>query len=164
MNKFPKLTPKQLAFAHARISGKNQTDAARIALPKNRLSANGLYVEAHKLDKHPKIRAYIAAALAESRSEVLLTRDKKRLILGSIAQDARAHDNSRIAAVKVDNDMTGDNAPVRIEGEITLHAIFTALTPATTLPTAMEIALLKPAEIVQLPEPLPEKTAMERAQ
>lgn len=106
-------------------------------------------------------------ALAGRRSEVLLTRDKKRMILGSIAQDERAPDTARIRAVEVDNTMTGDNAPVRIEGEITLHAIFTALKPSTGLPSADEIKTVRSADpVIQLKPAaagVPATTAMERA-
>lgn len=168
---FPKLTPKQHAYALARIGGKNQADSLRQAIPNNRLSPGALRVEAVRLEAHPKVAAYIAAAQKEARSEVILTRDKKRQILGSIALDASAPDHSRIAAVKEDNAMTGDSK-IRFEGEVTLHSIFLALPPSTGLlnadeieelqnvtPAAKKLPAPKPAEA----PPLVEVPAMERA-
>lgn len=169
-NLWKKLTPQQLRFADCIIEGMNPSDAYRAAYPNQSLSANALKVEASRAKNHKKISAYIDECLAERRREVLLTRDMKRQILGGIARDKQAPRNSRILAIKVDNDMTGDSAPVRIEGEITLFGIFQALQPATGLPSGEELAQIKnvtPAK--QLPPPTkeepvaPAQTAMERA-
>jgi hypothetical protein len=157
----PKLTTRQLRYALSRIEGLNQKESCRRAMPNNRLSDPALRVEASKLERHPKIRAYIDAALSERRQEVLLTRDKKRQVLGSIALDIREKAPSRIAAIHQDNLMTGDHNPVRIEGEITLNAIFNALRPATALPSGDEIDYMKQAVLVDAADTL--KTAMERA-
>ena len=63
--------------------------------------------------------------------------------------------------------MTGDNAPVRIQEEITLYAVFNSLGLSTGLPTAAELDQLKnvtPKKRRALPAPAaPETTAMERA-
>jgi len=47
---------------------------------------------------------------------------------------ASERDTDRIQAIKADNDMTGDNKPIRIEGEITLNGILQGLKPTTGLP------------------------------
>jgi len=146
------LTPKQLAYAMGRIAGHNQKESLRRAIPKNRLSPHALDVEAHKLEKHPKVRAYIDAALAEERGDMLLTRHVKRQILGGIARDKKAPHTARIQAVQVDNRMSGDDAPIRIEGEITLHAVFSALGLTQALPMGdVDTLELEPSVPAALP-------------
>lgn len=145
------LTPKQLAYALARIEGKNQGEAIRIAREaigsKGRPNLATLHVEASRMESHRKVRAYIDEARQEQRLQTLLTRDKKRMILGGIAQDRRAPHQARIMAVRADNEMTGDNAPVRVEGEITLHAAWSAIREAEALPMGDK-------EVLELPEPV----------
>lgn len=142
-----KLTPAQRLFADYVIEGKMKSDAYRFAYPASTLTGHALSVEAGRTAALPHVADYIADALAERRREVLLTRDAKRQILGSIARDPKAPRNSRILAVKTDNEMTGDNAPVRVEGELTLGMIFRALIPSVAVPTSGEAKALE-AEIV----------------
>jgi hypothetical protein len=70
--------------------------------------------------------------------EIGLSRMEKRRILAKIAKNPKVGPFARIRAIQVDNEMTGDNAPVRVEGEITLHSIFSALAGSTGLPSAQE--------------------------
>lgn len=142
-----KLTPAQRLFADYVIEGRQKIEAYRIAYPNQSLSDGALRVEASRTSALPHVADYIADALAERRREVLLTRDAKRQILGSIARDPKAPRSARILAVKTDNEMTGDNAPVRVEGEITLGVIFRALKQTVAVPTSGEAAALE-AEIV----------------
>lgn len=159
-----KMTPQQRLFADLLIEGNAQAIAYKQAYPNQSLGKNALSVEASRAARNPKIAAYVATGLSERRSQVLLTRDKKRQILGGIALDKTAPKAARIAAVKVDNDMTGDNAPVRVEGEITLFSIFSALKPATSLPGPDELKALDQGGALELPPAEPVlKTAMERA-
>lgn len=145
------LTPKQLAYALARIEGMKIGEATRAAREaigaKNTLTPGALQVEGSRLENHAKVRAYIEEARQEMRLQTLLTRDKKRMILGGIAQDRRAPHQARIMAVRADNEMTGDNAPVRVEGEITLHAAWSAIREAEALPMGDK-------EVLELPEPV----------
>jgi hypothetical protein len=157
------LTPRQLAYALARIEGLNCKESFKKARPDNRLTDAALRTEANKLERNPKVQAFIAEGLAEARREVLLTRDKKRQILGSIALDKKAPRMARIAAVKVDNDMTGDAAPIRVEGEITLNSIFKALVSTTGLPASTERDAI---DVTATPQPTLEDElvpALERA-
>lgn len=156
-----KLTPAQQLFADLVIAGGKPSECYSKAYPSSSLKGTALSVEATRTKALPHVQRYIEVALAERRSEVLLTRDKKRQLLGGIAQSKTAPYTARIQAIQVDNRMTGDDAPVRIEGEITLHAIFQALRPATALPSTDEIQQLKPAVPVPPDEP-PLTTAMER--
>ena len=150
------LSGPQRLFADYLISGIKPSVAFRRTYRNGTPSATTVAREANRIARLPHIAAYIAAALAERRSDVLLTRDKKRLILGDIAQSEQAAPMARIAAVRADNEMTGDNAPVRVEGEITLFAVFQSLTRSTGLPTSAEVK-----EMGDAPALLP---AMERAQ
>lgn len=155
-----RLTPAQQLFADLIIAGGKPSECYSKAYPNSNLTGNALAVQANKGRALPNVQEYIEKALAERRSEVLLTRDKKRQLLGGIAQSKTAPYTARIQAIQVDNRMTGDDAPVRIEGEITLHAIFQALRPATSLPAVDEVEQMKLAE----PDPVENlKTAMERA-
>lgn len=138
-----KLTVKQQHFANLVLTGKPYTEAYAEAYPQSSLSRMALQVEASRLAAHPKVEEYIDAAKAARRKETLLTRDKKRQILGGIALDGRAPDGSRIMAIKVDNEMTGDNAPVRVQGEITLHTVFESLGLSTGLPDEAEVRQIK---------------------
>jgi hypothetical protein len=136
------LTPQQGLFADAVIEGCTKTDAYRRAYPASSLTGHALNVEASRTAALPHVDEYIAEALAERRREALLTRDQKRQILGGIAKNTRTPAHARIMAVRVDNDMTGDNAPVRVEGEITLHAVLTAMAGTTGLPGQDELVAL----------------------
>lgn len=164
-----KLTPQQRMYADLLISGMKQGAAYQRAYPNQSLSPGALKVEASRTAANPKIVAYVEKALAQRRSEVLLTRDKKRQILGAIALDESAADTARIMAIKTDNEMTGDNAPVRVEGEITLNGIYQALVGATGLPSEEEQRFVKAKRVKELKDDdddfdLPvETTAMERA-
>lgn len=136
------LTSAQRLFADYVIAGSLKTDAYREAYPASSLSQHALQVEASRTAALPHVAEYIAEALSERRREALLTRDQKRQILGGIAKNTRTPAHARIMAVRVDNDMTGDNAPVRVEGEITLHAVLTAMAGTTGLPGDDEIVAL----------------------
>lgn len=153
-----KLTPAQRLFADYVIEGKAKNEAYRLAYPQSSLSPGPLSVEAYRTANLPHVADYIAEALSERRKEVLLTRDKKRQILGSIALDTRAPRSARILAVKTDNEMTGDNAPVRVEGEITLGLIFRSLAHTTGIPAPQEVHEIGEAkDVPALPAaPVPE--------
>jgi phage terminase small subunit len=141
-----KLTPSQRLFADYVIEGRQKSEAYAAAYPQSSLNRTALSVEAYRTAKLPHVADYIAEALSERRNEVLLTRDKKRQILGSIALDTRKPAHARIMAVNQDNLMTGDHKPVRVEGEITLHSIFAALVKSTGLPGADEAKAISGGE------------------
>lgn len=161
-----KLTAQQLRFADCIIEGINPSESYRRAYPNQSLSKGALAVEANRLKANPKVAAYIEECLAERRREALLTRDQKRQILGGIAKDVKAPQVARIAAIRVDNLMTGDDAPVRVEGEITLFSIFNGMALSTGLPTPNEVKQLKQAVPAGAPKTredrAPATTAMER--
>lgn len=85
-----------------------------------------------------RVKAYIEYLRQEieqpKEDQLILSRLDKRRILGEISRNKGAKDSDRVAAIKTDNQMTGDDAPVRIEGEITLNGILKGLAGTTGLP------------------------------
>ena len=161
-----RLTPQQRRFADGLLEGLKPWEAYAHAYPNQSMKRLTLQTEASKQARNPKIKAYVDAGIAEARREVLLTRDKKRQILGSIALDKSAPKHARILAVKTDNEMTGDNAPVRVEGEITLGLIFSSMRGTTGLPGPEDMKAVGPiVDIPELPDEAPDDLipAMEQA-
>ncbi len=129
-----KLTTQEISFANFIVDGLTQTEAYRRAY-NNRLEGTALRVEAHKKANSPRIAEYIAGLRAKLEDSRLLTRQKKRQILFKIATDPKAKKGERIEAIKTDNAMTGDNKPVRVEGEITLFSVLKDIKPTLGLPS-----------------------------
>jgi hypothetical protein len=167
-----KLTAGQAAYVAHRIAGLRPQAAYRAAFPD--ASPRTLRCKPYNMEKNPRVRAAVeaaiqkdtfsmaklveaggdakaimaAAGLAQEVAEVGLSRAEKRRILKRIATDRKASRIDRLRAIQVDNLMTGDNKPVRFEGEVTLHTIFQALAGTTGLPADKELIELNPAEPV----------------
>ena len=62
-----------------------------------------------------------------------MTRQRKRELLCDAAEDAEKW-SDRLNAITIDNRMTGDDAPIRLEGEITLKGILDGIAPSVGLP------------------------------
>lgn len=129
-----RMTAKQIAFAEAILDGKPPSQAYASAYVPNRNPAV-TKVRAQEVLKHPLVAAYIAKGREKLAKAKLLTRTKKREILFSIASSKTAKAGERVKAIEVDNAMTGDNKPVRIEGEITLYSVLKSIAPSTGLPS-----------------------------
>jgi len=132
------LTPKQRRFADNYLNGESGANAARLAgYTGNTVS---LSVTGNRLLKIPKIRHYVDKNVKEESAEATLSRQRKREILKGIAEawkskgELEGDRQAAIQAIKVDNSMTGDDAPVRVEGELTLKGILQAVTGSTGLP------------------------------
>lgn len=127
------LSPRQLKFCNGILRGLNQGKAYEEAYGKKD------YASASKLAKKAKVSQYMDLALAQETQAVVLTRVMKRERLAAIALDQLPSKDispgEMIQAIKTDNEMTGDNKPVRIEGEITLGGILSTLKGTTGLPT-----------------------------
>lgn len=135
------LTPKQKAFADALLSGAEQSEAYRLAYnPHGTPSTTAK--EAYRLAGNPKVAEYLAGQRLKQDVGLGLTRAKKRQILKEIAEDPERPARERLMAISIDNLMTGDNKPVRIEGEITLNLIYGALKDSTGLPEPGELEVL----------------------
>jgi len=133
------LTPKQVRFANYYISGESATQAARLA--GYSCKTDGAFrVQGTRLVADVNIKAYIDEQMREETAEATLSRQRKREILKGIAEawkskgELEGDRQAAIQAIKVDNSMTGDDAPVRVEGELTLKGILQAVTGSTGLP------------------------------
>lgn len=93
---------------------------------------------ASRLAANPKVKALILEIREDLRNRRVITREEKRQILASLARGRKVAPTSRIRAIEVENQMTGDNAPVKVEGEITLGRIFRGLVSSTELPIDVE--------------------------
>lgn len=88
-----------------------------------------------RLRKLPSVTQYIKALESYTIDGLTYTRQKKRERLYLIGEGIEPSSPAeQIQAIKADNAMTGDDAPVRIEGEITLLGILQSLSPTTGLP------------------------------
>lgn len=157
-----KLTPQQRIFVQASLAG----DLPKVAYKKAYPSATkrALKGRPYVMNKNLRVKAAISAGLAgvaekiaaqvggktgmelaaaglisREVAEAGMTRVEKRKLLKKIANDSKASRVDRIRAIQTDNLMTGDNKPVRFEGEITLHGIFRALMATTALPGDHEL-------------------------
>jgi hypothetical protein len=145
------MKPEQWVYVRARIAGKSPQaafDEAKPGASPHMRKKTPYMWERNKEVRHQlqltearqkrELKPEVKALLADVK-EAGMNRQRKREILKAIANDSRKSPMARIAAIKVDNEMTGDNAPVRIEGEITLHTIFNSLGGTTGLPSPHEV-------------------------
>ncbi len=107
-------TPKQRTFVNAIVDGVGPSEAYRQAYNTNARDS-ALSSKAAKCQKSPCVIAYHAALVAQMERRRLLTRDRKREHLSAIAENDKAKASDRIRAIEVDNTMTGDNAPQKVE-------------------------------------------------
>lgn len=138
-----KVTFKQQRFVDLLLLGKTGVDAYREAFS-SKAKPQVLRVKAVEMKKRPQVQAYMAAEQAKTAELVGLTRAEKRRLLRMAAMDSKAPWSERLKAIALDNLMTGDNKPVRFEGEVTLAAVFRALHPTTGLLREDEVIELDP--------------------
>jgi len=125
------LNTRQAKFAQNYANG-STGKAAAIAAGYSPKSAE---VSASGLIRNLKVSEYIDFLRGSDETEATLTRQRKREILKELAEGRKGTKPAdRLTAIRIDNDMTGDCKPVRIEGEITLHTIMQSLAPSTGLP------------------------------
>jgi hypothetical protein len=163
--KTPRLTTKQITFAHFVLAGDALTTAYRKAYNCTKASPKVLSVRGSELRYHPDVDAYITAALAKREEKALLTRNKKREVLATIALNKRAKPSDRIQAIKADNDMTGDSV-IRVEEEITLSLILQRVQQATPAHMALnpeEMSLLRSQSTKALEAPIDIAPAVQEA-
>lgn len=71
--------------------------------------------QASKLLTNPKVARALDAERLRNRTLATLGRIEKLSVLEEIARDSNAKNRDRISAIKVHNEMTGENAPQRFE-------------------------------------------------
>ena len=108
------LTNKQRAFAHNILAGMTGAAAYRDAY-KSTMSPRVLTVEAKRTVTLPHVAAFIERERAKQDQAALMTRLEKRRILSDLARSKSTRPSERIKAIEVDNVMTGDNAPQKVE-------------------------------------------------
>ncbi len=96
---------------------------------------NAAAASASGLLRNPKVKKALNALQEREASIAGLTRETKRGILASIAMGEveGAKPSDMIRAVMIDNLMTGDNKPIKVEGELTFQAMLDSL-PEEILP------------------------------
>lgn len=109
------LTAKQEAFAQALASGKNQSDAYRIAYSCAKTSDKAIWVRASELAANSKVAGRVAELKEKLASKQLWTREMSVKVLGSIAAAATSKPAEKVAAVKELNAMHGFNEPSKID-------------------------------------------------
>lgn len=120
------LNDRQRRFAELVVSGR----PAGRAYEEAGYDARGNVADsaAERLLRNVGVQAYLVELRAPQRAAAVLSRQKKREILAEIATGAiKGTTADRYRAIQIDNAMTGDNEPVKIEGEITLRRILEAI-------------------------------------
>ncbi|MES2659161.1 MAG: terminase small subunit [Verrucomicrobiota bacterium] len=103
------LNPRQQKFVELYVSGVPAGRAYEQAGYAPR--GNAAEAEASRMVRNPKVAQAIQHERNESKRNALLTRDAKLTILAEIALNVTAPGRERIAAIKLHNDMTGENTP-----------------------------------------------------
>ena len=108
------------AFCQNICDGMANGEAYSAAYPKSK-SERAAAASATKLLKKADICARIKELQQQVSSERCLSRIRKRELLADIANNSEAKNGDVISAIKTDNEMTGDNAPVKTEEEKTVN-------------------------------------------
>jgi phage terminase small subunit len=101
------MTQRQKSFCENLVSGMNQSTAYRLAYP-SCISDGAARASASKLLTKPNVRHKVEELQKESSTEKTLSRQKKRELLAEIALNKGLRPMDRLAAIKVDNQMSGD--------------------------------------------------------
>lgn len=107
------LTSKQIAFAHYVAEGLTASEAYR-RVYSNRGNTNTTKKEAKEIRNHKGVAAYIEQLRRELKAASQLTREDVLATLDRIICDPDVTPSARVQAVKARNEMTGDNAPVKV--------------------------------------------------
>lgn len=109
------MTKRQIEFADLVLEGEHcNTECYRMVYD-TKARAQVCAVKAYQLLQRPLVKAYIAEAREAMKKTKFLTRERKREILDEIADTNNSKAADRIKAIEVDNRMTGDDAPQKVE-------------------------------------------------
>ncbi len=103
-----------MAFCHHVVDGANGTEAYILAYAAKGSQACSR-VQACRLLKNPDVVAYIEKLKQAAENKKTLVRIEKRIWLAKFVRDCKEDTGKRIKAIEVDNEMTGDNAPQKVE-------------------------------------------------
>jgi len=128
------LTQKQIDFAHYLVSGLTLTEAYRrthrVGERKTTTANTAPWDNASRLAKHPAVAAYIAQLRKESKAAATADRAEKLRLLEAQMRDPDLAPRDRQAAIKLHNEMTGDNAPIKHEVSISTDLVALATAAA----------------------------------
>lgn len=127
------LTGKEEAFCQHVANGKTFLESFRIAYDAKGYSKGAAQVQAYRLSCKDHIAARIRELREKIEERMVLSRSRKRHILYEIAEKKSNQPHERIKAIEVDNRMTGDEAPVKVEGDVTVGLVLTALLSSTSV-------------------------------
>lgn len=125
------ITPQQSKFCRLIADGCSQSEAYMKAYPKTK-TARAAESNGSRLMRNDKVKSEIQRLKSKTEAKETLTRQKKRQILAKIANGDKA--TAAIQAIKVDNEMTGDNAPIRVEGELSIKKAWDQISDTSGLP------------------------------
>jgi len=107
------LTPQQVRFCHLVAAGVTNADAYRRAY--HREDSPLEWTNAARLLKYPEITEYIAQLRRENAEQASADRAEKLRHLEAQFRDPDLPPKDRREAIKLHNEMTGDNAPIQHE-------------------------------------------------
>lgn len=107
MSSLPLKNVRHEAFAQALASGKTEKEAYKEVYGCKDSTARR---EGCVLSNKPLVRARVDWLKMQNAAVNALSRERKREILASIAQNEKLDARARISAIQEDNRMTGDNA------------------------------------------------------
>lgn len=96
------MTPKQTAYAQARLAGLGPSAAYRAAYDCQNMSANAIAVEANHLERNPKVALMLTKAEAKVIEKTAKTAADIARVAWSIADDPEAPASARIAALALE--------------------------------------------------------------
>jgi len=110
------ITRQQARFAQYIVSGLTQTEAyLRAYKDADDLSQGTQWNNASRTAKHPQVAAYIEQLRKEDEAIIQADRREKLRILENQLRDPDMPPRDRREAIKLHNEMTGDNAPIKHE-------------------------------------------------
>lgn len=135
------MTSRQLIFCENMVGGMSQTAAYRLAYPSCR-SNGAARTSASKLLTNHNISEKIEELQNRTQSRKTLSWQRKREVLAKIVEDPNSTPMEVLAAIKVDNIMSGHNNPPANEedSKLSLVEIIRGLTRTTGLPCDASIS------------------------
>jgi len=109
------LRPQQVQFCHYVAAGVSPHEAYRRCYQTAEASTGYHWGNAPRVLKLPQVAAYLAALREESKAAAAITREEKLRHLETQIRDPDLPPKDRQAAIKIHNEMTGDNAAIQVE-------------------------------------------------
>lgn len=156
---------REQEFARLVLSGHTRKESYRIAYEKYDVAEQTLEREGSRIWKRAHVQLFYNNLVDEANKKAVMTRHEKRATLASIARDGSVKPTSRILAIKTDNDMTGDNAPIKTENtHLTISVLMNAIREGKSIEDMKQVEEVPMDEIdldaeperpVQVEAPLP---------